>query len=490
MSETIDLSGQWQFVPDLGAPSAEYATPGYDRSDWESVPVPGCWNRYRECYALYEGIGWYARRFHSPRSGPAWLRFDGANYETTPFLNGVALGTHRGGGAGFTFATGDALREGANELVVRVDNRRHRMHFPAVSGWFNYGGLHGDVRLLFTAPEPRPAPPPRTRLHAGRLEVKGRPVFLRGINSLPLHPTAGSVQHPDWIERDLELLQALHVNAIRCHLPPGDYLATRCDELGILVLPEAPVYCLNMPGYGDRAGAEGEVYRDPEALALAKQMLGEMIADLRHHRRILGWGIGNECDSWRPEARPFFQALADEARRLDPTRPVSYAALWFNPEDACYQIVDLLGINQYTGWNDLLDRPEEARRLDLSGLETKLAAACEQTRQPILLTEFGADAVPGYHAAERPLWSEEYQAELLCRTITLARRFPRIAGTFPFLFNDYPDPSKPVNGRWNGLNLKGVVTEQRDRKLAFDALAALYAQIEREDADAGQEGNQ
>jgi hypothetical protein len=93
----------------------------------------------------------------------------------------------------------------------------------------------------------------------------------------------------------------------------------------------------------------------------------------------------------------------------------------------------------------------------------------------LLLTEFGADSVPGNYSASRDLWSEDYHADLLRAVIDLAADYPQIAGTFPFCFSDYRDPSKIHNGYWNELNLKGVVDYHRNRKLAWHALRDAYA---------------
>ncbi|MCL2815881.1 MAG: hypothetical protein FWD23_14895 [Oscillospiraceae bacterium] len=43
-----------------------------------------------------------------------------------------------------------------------------------------------------------------------------------------------------------------------------------------------------------------------------------------------------------------------------------------------------------------------------------------------------------------------------------------------FCFSDYRDPSKTSNGYWNEFNLKGAVTYNRERKLAFDAIRKNY----------------
>jgi hypothetical protein len=51
-----------------------------------------------------------------------------------------------------------------------------------------------------------------------------------------------------------------------------------------------------------------------------------------------------------------------------------------------------------------------------------------------------------------------------------------VAGGSVFAFSDYSDPSKPMNGRWNGYNLKGMVTYDRRPKAAYSALKKAYSE--------------
>ena len=92
----------------------------------------------------------------------------------------------------------------------------------------------------------------------------------------------------------------------------------------------------------------------------------------------------------------------------------------------------------------------------------------------LLLTEFGADSVPGYHSRSRDMWSEDYHADLLRAIFRLIEDYPQIVSTFPFCFSDYRDPSKVPNGYWNELNLKGMVSYERRKKKAFGALRSIY----------------
>jgi beta-glucuronidase len=125
----------------------------YDWEAWETMAVPSSWNLEREELRYFEGSGVYTRRFrYLPRSAGerAFLRFEGAQYRTIVFLNGLFLGSHDGGSTPFCVEITGAVRED-NRIIVVVEARRRRDRVPEENtDWFHYGGIHRDVFLVRT----------------------------------------------------------------------------------------------------------------------------------------------------------------------------------------------------------------------------------------------------------------------------------------------------------------------------------------------------
>ncbi|MFA6107969.1 MAG: glycoside hydrolase family 2 TIM barrel-domain containing protein [Candidatus Latescibacterota bacterium] len=314
----------------------------------------------------------------------------------------------------------------------------------------------------------------------GQVHLNGEPLRLDGVCYVYDAPSHGLVMTRQQVEADLGLMKQSGCNAVRCHYPMGPVFYEACDRLGLLVWIEPPVYC-----YHPADDATDTAFADPEWQGLAQRMAEEMVAGARLHPSVAIYGLGNECNTRNAEAEPFFRALAATLRRTDPTRLLAYAALYGNVGPLA-RIVDVLGVNSYWGWYDVIwgaDRPPEPvgdgvvqrRPIDLTPMRRMLdEVPALGVEAALLLTEFGADSVPGFRAASRDLWSEEYHADLLRAVFTLAREYPRLAGTFPFCFADYRDPSKVHNGYWNELNLKGMVDYHRHPKLALTALREAY----------------
>jgi len=306
-----------------------------------------------------------------------------------------------------------------------------------------------------------------------------RPLFLKGMCYLYDHPVAGLVYDPAAAGRDLDDLQALGINCLRSHFPVPDFFLDECDRRGLMLWLEVPIYCLAPP-----SGTGGSIFTEGSVQALALQMLREMVEQAVNHPSVILWSVGNECNAEHPEAVQFFRACVDAVRAMDKSRLISYAAL-YGDVGCLADLVDVVGVNEYFGWYDRISQdgtaepaPEKNWPFDFSRLEDCLRKVCALAK-PVLLTEFGADAEPGFRSKALDLWSENYQAALIGKHIEIAGKYPAVCGTFPFCYADYRDPSKPVNHHWHGINLKGMVDYRRGHKLAWRIIQDAYKSVKR-----------
>ena len=130
--QTIDLDGEWQFVPD---PERLYEA---DRlPEGEPIQVPGCWEaQVARPYRIVSA--WYRRSIDIPADWAgerAVICFQAVMYRCVVFLNGQRIGDHAGGYTAFEVELGDAARPGqANDLAVYVVNPLNAIdEYPAFS---------------------------------------------------------------------------------------------------------------------------------------------------------------------------------------------------------------------------------------------------------------------------------------------------------------------------------------------------------------------
>ena len=77
------------------------------------------------------------------------LYFGAVNYDSHVYVNGQHVGHHIGGFTPFNYDVTDLLKEGVNNVIVKVDNKRHAEDVPTqIFDWWNYGGITRDVKLV------------------------------------------------------------------------------------------------------------------------------------------------------------------------------------------------------------------------------------------------------------------------------------------------------------------------------------------------------
>ena len=145
--ETPDLKG---YAADrrftLGGPLVEY-----DFTKSPVLKVPGDWNTQSAQLYYYEGLLWYEREFeYRAKSGhKTFVHVGAANYRASVFVNDKHICDHEGGFTQFDCDATEALKGGANSIVIAVDDTRKAERVPTLkTDWWNYGGLTRDVSLI------------------------------------------------------------------------------------------------------------------------------------------------------------------------------------------------------------------------------------------------------------------------------------------------------------------------------------------------------
>ncbi len=116
----------------------------------------------------YEGsVAWYRTSFQAPQAGTYALSFQSANYLANVWIDGRALGSHRGSYLPFELRA--HLAAGTHTVVVRTDWRdpaqQSREGFHRT--WFNWGGLDGEVDVRAIGESELSEPTVQTTLTGG-----------------------------------------------------------------------------------------------------------------------------------------------------------------------------------------------------------------------------------------------------------------------------------------------------------------------------------
>jgi beta-glucuronidase len=524
-------------------PPSQWAVPrDYEIEAGEPVSVPSCWNMLKPEWTHFEGGAWYTRWLNWSPGEPrerVILSFGAANHAALVFLNGAHVGGHIGGSTPFCLEISTVLVPGRNRLQVYVENRRRADRVPMHHiDWFNYGGLYREVALVRLPPvfirqasaalmretnhirfevtlsdatsafgeveipeldlraplvivagrghavveaAPDLWSPERPKLYdvmfrcggdhvrdrigfrtvetrGTDILLNGEPIYLKGVCVHEDDLALGKVSTEADVRGRFRHAKELGCNFLRlAHYPHHEMVARIADEEGLLLWAEVPVYW-------------AIDFDNPATLNDARNQLSELIRRDINRASVIIWGVGNEnADT---DARLAFMAdLAVTAKRLDPSRLVSAACLInrerFTIEDRLSDHLDIIGLNQYFGWYEP----------DFSGLDRLLANS--NPGKPVIVSETGADAVPGHRGAGRVLFTEDWQAQFMREQLSRIEKAPFIRGIAVWLLYDFRTERRQT-GFQKGFNRKGLIAADKStRKLAFDVMARWQPLVNR-----------
>ncbi len=290
--------------------------------------------------------------------------------------------------------------------------------------------------------------------------LNGEPVFLRGICLHDENPLRGGRVTTEAEARQLlGWAKELGCNFVRlAHYPHNDATARVADELGLMVWAEVPVYWTIH-------------WEDPATFQNASNQLAELIQRDKNRASIVIWSMANETPVSAPRT-DFLKRLVAMTRGLDPTRLISAAMeVHADPadintkivEDPLAEVTDLCSFNQYTGW--YVGLPADCAKVNWVVKYDK----------PVLISEFGADALQGLHGDKTARFTEEFQEDLYKQTLPMLEKIPQLRGMTPWILCDFRSPRRPLPNIQDGWNRKGLIGENGTRKKAFYILQDYYA---------------
>ena len=303
--------------------------------------------------------------------------------------------------------------------------------------------------------------------------LNGKPIELKGFGRHEDSSVTGRGQNLPLTIKDHNLMKWVGANSYRTsHYPYFEEDLFLADKHGFLVVDETPAVGLFFEGDG------GQI---EDRLAKCREQISELISRDKNHPSVIMWSVANEPfppnlmnrirsqseEPVEPVATEFLATLTGDAKSLDDTRPVSFAAVHGTPIE-WLKNVDVVMLNRYTGWYFDQMNLDEA----INNLSSELDKIYGATGKPIVISEFGADTISGLHSAPEELYSEEYQVELLRRYLELAESRVFLAGLHVWVLADFRTSHSMM--RIGGLNRKGVFTRDRQPKMAAHFLRSKW----------------
>ena len=286
--------------------------------------------------------------------------------------------------------------------------------------------------------------------------LNGKPIFLKGAC---IHEEAPYRSGRCYSEADdytlLNWAKEMGCNYVRlAHYPHNETMTRMADQMGLMVWSEIPVYW-------------SVKFDKPEVYANAENQLMENISRDKNRASIIIWSMANETPETEPRLT-FLKKLLAKTRSLDSTRLTS-AALFAklqdghqSIEDPLGEFVDVMGCNEYIGWYYL--PAERAPTIQWSSKFNK----------PLIISEFGGDAVAGLHGKPDEIWTEEFQNNIYENQVKMFDKIQFLRGTSAWVLMDFRSPKRMLPGKQDFFNRKGLVSDKGIKKLSYYTLQKWY----------------
>ena len=290
----------------------------------------------------------------------------------------------------------------------------------------------------------------KIEIHDRHLYLNGQQVRLAGMTRHEESPWEGLAETAGTIKHDYDDLKILNTTLTRpVHYPQHEQVLEYADTHGILFVPEIPIW-----------QARADQLGNPKFIALARQMLTELIEQNANHPSIFAWSVSNESDMSTDEGRAYFKQVKALVNQLDPSRFVTFAdndiSYGADPKKEAANDADFIMMNQYYGaWNG----PED-------GLVKMLEhAGSSFPDKMFIISEFGTPGIFGTNTVE----ADKLRVHILHHQLDLFAKYDWIAGAIFWCYQDYKSHRNLWPGHMEGYVDHGVVDEYRQRRPSFYA---------------------
>jgi len=299
-----------------------------------------------------------------------------------------------------------------------------------------------------------------TRFGVRKIEIKNtqlllnnKPVRAFGFNRIADHRAYGSTEPIELIKKDIDNMKSLGCVITRMmHVPLSPELLNYCDEKGMLIIQEIPVWGKFDPNsFGDNP--------------VAKQWMKEMITRDYNHPCIIGWSVANEIGvdlNWMEmrvsrEQYRYVKSMFDYVRsELDNTRLLTYASFTAFRERADKNI-DPAGLGDFICINSYGDMLKNCKDVH-----------AKWNDKPIFITEFGRGQV-GENTNTSDL------NPIVPQIMEETQKLPYVIGASLWSYNDYRSRYRATP--FSGNRSWGVVDVWRNPKIATETIHEMFSAV-------------
>lgn len=297
--------------------------------------------------------------------------------------------------------------------------------------------------------------------------INGKEFYFQGFGKHEDSDVHGKGMDEALNIRDFNLLKWMGANSFRTsHYPYSEELMMLADREGFVVIDEVPA--VGMCFWDGNSVFAGNRVND-DTLAHHKDMLTDMYNRDKNHPCVMMWSVANEAATHEEGAVPYFKEIIETMRSLDDTRPVTMVHTTGPDGDKVSQWLDVICVNRYYAWYT------DHSHLEVIGLqlENEMNKWYNKYHKPIIMSEYGADTIAGYHKTPAVAFTEEFQCMYMNEYHKIFDKLDFMIGEHPWAFADFQ--TKQGLNRVDG-NKKGIFTRNRQPKMSAYMLKERWSE--------------
>ncbi|WP_161979676.1 beta-glucuronidase [Streptococcus sp. S784/96/1] len=300
------------------------------------------------------------------------------------------------------------------------------------------------------------------KVEGAKFLINNKPFYFKGFGKHEDNIGTGRGHDAAMDLLDANLIKWTGANSIRtAHYPHSEEFMQLADRMGIVVIDETPAVGLtvNFNAVQGQSKNPRDSFAELQTKEAHEQVLRELIARDKNHPCVVMWSIANEPGSDEESSKAYFEPLIQLTRSLDGQKLPVTIVLFMGATartDHVAEMVDVICLNRYYGWYINLGNLDEAKmylKMELGMWDKRCP------NKPIMLTEYGADTVAGFHDVYTRAYTEEYQTDFYRITHEVVDQVPNFIGEQVWNFADFETSEGLIRV---GGNKKGIFT--RDRK--------------------------
>ncbi|MFP4527840.1 MAG: glycoside hydrolase family 2 TIM barrel-domain containing protein [Candidatus Kapaibacterium sp.] len=283
--------------------------------------------------------------------------------------------------------------------------------------------------------------------------LNGKPFKIRAVTYVEDVQNLGQTLSAKIMEEDIRRIKTLGANTIKFkHQPPHPYFMYLCDEYGLMVLIDLPLYY-----------APANVAGQNEIKVRMTNTAKRYLFSYDNHPSVLGYGLYEGLDESSAEVRNLADHLISVFRS--------------DTDKLIYKTVMLEMDGVFTDGFDFLVFCERINQANLTNIKASMEKNINSLKNIPLVFDYGTVIQPENHNGYSDPLSTEYQSYYI-RSIYKYLEGKKIYGSIVSTYNDYllnsPLLTANINNQY--LYASGLVSRERQPRLSFNTLQTLFNQ--------------